>query len=273
MTRIHFRFPRDYPLRPPNVQLKTTYGNTVRFNPNLYENGQVCLSILGTFSGNGFHRTKFFSAVAYDLSIGPSWSPVQTIFSTLLSIQSLMTENPYHNEPGFEKLDRESNNRDHVQGDVTDYNYCITHETLRVAVIEMLQDKSKDASEMPAILKNIMISHFKKNYQFYEGLILSNQKLDGEPMRDPFHSQRPMFFEYKQLLTKIVELKEKFSQIEVENTSVPVPSYTEIAEKTLSKKDENSVVDSAEDLNEFMEEMDNELDGSTLYESESDGDN
>jgi len=82
---FHFemRFPHDYPWRPPKVNLETTDGGTVRFNPNLYANGKVCLSILGTWSG-------------------PSWTEIQTILSTLLSIQSLMNEKPYHNEPGHE---------------------------------------------------------------------------------------------------------------------------------------------------------------------------
>ena len=29
----------------------TTGGNKVRFNPNLYDSGKVCLSLLGTWSG------------------------------------------------------------------------------------------------------------------------------------------------------------------------------------------------------------------------------
>ena len=74
-------FPDDYPHQPPKAKLMTTGGGTVRFNPNLYANGKVCLSILGTWSG-------------------PSWSPVQSLSSVLLSIQSLMNEKPYHNEPG-----------------------------------------------------------------------------------------------------------------------------------------------------------------------------
>ena len=41
------RCPPDYPLRPPRVKLMTTGGGEVRFNPNLYKNGKVCLSILG----------------------------------------------------------------------------------------------------------------------------------------------------------------------------------------------------------------------------------
>lgn len=41
------RCPPDYPIRPPRVKLMTTGGGQVRFNPNLYRNGKVCLSILG----------------------------------------------------------------------------------------------------------------------------------------------------------------------------------------------------------------------------------
>lgn len=42
-----FRCPPDYPIHPPRVKLMTTGNNTVRFNPNFYRNGKVCLSILG----------------------------------------------------------------------------------------------------------------------------------------------------------------------------------------------------------------------------------
>ncbi|KAH7971530.1 hypothetical protein HPB49_025564 [Dermacentor silvarum] len=43
---------------------------------------QVCLSILGTFPG-------------------PAWSPAQGIGSVLVSIQSLLNEQPFYNEPGW----------------------------------------------------------------------------------------------------------------------------------------------------------------------------
>jgi len=48
---FHFTlvFPPSYPLVPPRVQLQTTGGGQVRFNPNLYSCGKVCLSILGTW--------------------------------------------------------------------------------------------------------------------------------------------------------------------------------------------------------------------------------
>jgi len=79
------RFPPTYPIDAPKVKLMTTGGGTVRFNPNLYANGKVCLSILGTWTG-------------------PAWSPAQSLESVLISIQSLLSDNPYHNEPGFEKV-------------------------------------------------------------------------------------------------------------------------------------------------------------------------
>jgi ubiquitin-conjugating enzyme E2 Z len=94
------------------ISITTDNGRT-RFNPNLYSNGKVCLSILGTWSG-------------------PGWTQIQTMLSTLLSIQSLMNPNPYHNEPGYE-VERQS-------GDVEKYNQVITHETIRVAVCGMLEN-------------------------------------------------------------------------------------------------------------------------------------
>lgn len=41
------RCPPDYPIRPPRVKLMTTGDGRVRFNPNLYRSGKVCLSIIG----------------------------------------------------------------------------------------------------------------------------------------------------------------------------------------------------------------------------------
>ncbi|GFH17118.1 ubiquitin_conjugat_2 domain-containing protein, partial [Haematococcus lacustris] len=44
-------FPPTYPQVCPQVKLKTTGGGKVRFNPNLYNCGKVCLSLLGTWMG------------------------------------------------------------------------------------------------------------------------------------------------------------------------------------------------------------------------------
>ena len=54
----------------------------MRMHPNLYVQGKVCLSILGTYAG-------------------PSWSANMTLETILLNLQSLLDENPLANEPAF----------------------------------------------------------------------------------------------------------------------------------------------------------------------------
>ncbi|GMI08200.1 hypothetical protein TrRE_jg9483, partial [Triparma retinervis] len=67
----------------PKFLLTTTNHNRCRFNPNLYADGKVCLSLLGTWSGE-------------------PWSPsTSTLLQVLVSIHSLiMTDSPFYNEPG-----------------------------------------------------------------------------------------------------------------------------------------------------------------------------
>lgn len=40
-----------YNQSPPQVKIVTTLGGKYRLNPNLYAEGKVCLSLLGTWSG------------------------------------------------------------------------------------------------------------------------------------------------------------------------------------------------------------------------------
>ena len=48
MYFFEFTFPYDYPINPPKVIFLNCDGKT-RFNPNLYRNGKVCLSVLNTW--------------------------------------------------------------------------------------------------------------------------------------------------------------------------------------------------------------------------------
>ena len=47
-----------------------------------------------------------FVLFGYRTWSGPAWSPAQSLSSVLISIQSLLNEKPYHNEPGFEQVCR-----------------------------------------------------------------------------------------------------------------------------------------------------------------------
>jgi baculoviral IAP repeat-containing protein 6 len=53
-------FPQSYPHAPPKCSFLTTGAGTIRFNPNLYSDGKICLSILGTWEGGNF-STKSLS--------------------------------------------------------------------------------------------------------------------------------------------------------------------------------------------------------------------
>ncbi|XP_016319909.1 ubiquitin-conjugating enzyme E2 Z [Sinocyclocheilus anshuiensis] len=175
-----FRCPPDYPIHPPRVKLITTGHNTVRFNPNFYRNGKVCLSILGTWTG-------------------PAWSPAQSISSVLISIQSLMTENPYHNEPGFEQ--------ERHPGDSKNYNECIRHETMRVAVCDMLEGKVS----CPEALRSVMEKSFLEYYDFYEGVCKERLHLQGQNMQDPFGEKRGRF-DYQGLLTRLRAIQRRLRE-------------------------------------------------------------
>ena len=93
LFEFHLYLPETYPMVPPQVLLYNTgkhkLSNGFRFNPNIYENGKVCLSLLGTWNGNNDNE---------------KWIPkISTILQVLISIQSLiLIETPYFNEPGYE---------------------------------------------------------------------------------------------------------------------------------------------------------------------------
>jgi ubiquitin-protein ligase len=79
---------KDYPNESPKMNLMTTGAGSVRFNPNLYACGKVCLSLLGTWRG---HATENWDA------------KMSTMLQVLVSVQAIiMAEEVYFNEPGFE---------------------------------------------------------------------------------------------------------------------------------------------------------------------------
>ena len=73
--------PANYPRKPPKIQLCTTGGGKTRFNPNIYKDGSVCLSLLGTWAGPGWDEKT------------------STLLQCLISIQSLIfVASPFYNE-------------------------------------------------------------------------------------------------------------------------------------------------------------------------------
>lgn len=168
-------FPDQYPCVPPRVTLKTTGGGKVRFNPNLYACGKVCLSILGTWNG-------------------PSWSPAQNIGSVLLSIRSLLNSTPYFNEPGFEnKPPQESRT----------YNHLIRHETIRVAVLDMAS-----SDFLPPRLASVVQTSFFDFCEVYKYICEEYAFLDGRSFVDPLWPTNRGTFQFASLKARIEQMRE-----------------------------------------------------------------
>jgi baculoviral IAP repeat-containing protein 6 len=128
---FHIYLPDVYPTKPPLVKLITTGNGTVRFNPNLYADGTVCLSLLGTWHGD----------------VSESWNESSSILQVLISIQSLIfIEQPYFNEPGNER------NVNSINSKI--YNQTVQYNTICWAMIDMLKQPPQHFTE---IIRN----HFK----------------------------------------------------------------------------------------------------------------
>jgi ubiquitin-conjugating enzyme E2 Z len=85
-----FTFPADYPHSPPVLHYCTNDGTT-RFHPNFYKTGKVCIDILNTWRGE-------------------KWSGCQTISSVLLTLISVMDNEPILNEPGVTRANKDFKN-------------------------------------------------------------------------------------------------------------------------------------------------------------------
>jgi ubiquitin-protein ligase len=118
---FHGYLENKYPSTTPKIILNTTGNGTVRFNPNLYNCGKVCLSLLGTWRGDA----------------SENWNSTSTLLQVFVSIQSLIfVENPYYNEPGWETQMHTT------EGNTKSFKYTdnIRIETLRWGIIDKIKN-------------------------------------------------------------------------------------------------------------------------------------
>jgi ubiquitin-protein ligase len=104
---FEFKYPPDYPHSPPHVTYCTN-GENIRFNPNLYSSGKVCISLLNTWRGE-------------------QWTSCQTISTVLLNLCTLLNDDPLLNEPGV-------TNTHH---DYQKYNKIIQYKNIDIAVLKI----------------------------------------------------------------------------------------------------------------------------------------
>ena len=136
-------FPINYPFSPPKIGYLSS--SHYRIHPNLYVGrshdnyiGKVCLSAINTWSG-------------------PKWTTVMDIGSVLLSIQSLLCNDPLHNEPGFENEKGKRNDA---------YNQMVEYDTLN----HLIKNNGFDSHPIIESIKPMIYDPLLKN----KDIILKN---------------------------------------------------------------------------------------------------
>ena len=124
-----FTFPPDYPHSPPVLQYCTNDGTT-RFHPNFYKTGKVCIDILNTWRGE-------------------KWSGCQTISSVLLTLISVMDNEPILNEPGVTRTSKDFKN----------YHSLIEYRNLSFSIYQLVSSIENLQRIMPAMSTEIC-EHF-----------------------------------------------------------------------------------------------------------------
>jgi ubiquitin-protein ligase len=132
---FEFSFPANYPYSPPHVTFLTTSVERIRFHPNLYSSGKVCLSILNTWAGE-------------------QWSACQSISSVLLTICMSLHKDPLLNEPGITIK----------HADFEAYNQLVTFKNIDIAVCKIVkQDKSIYKPKVMSLFNEIVQQKYLEN--------------------------------------------------------------------------------------------------------------
>ena len=143
---FEFFYPTNYPYAPPVLKYKTNTNN-IRFNPNLYTNEKVCVSILNTWNGD-------------------QWSSCQTLRSILLTLVSLLNKEPLLNEPGTNFTIKEINS----------YNRIIEYSNISYACCDIVLKSKNIYLEMFSIFENEIIKSFINNHLSIRNVILEKIK-------------------------------------------------------------------------------------------------
>ena len=192
-------FENDYPFTPPKVKF-LTYESGVRFNPNLYTNGKVCLSILGTWSG-------------------PGWTTCLNLNTVLLSIQSLLNENPLQNEPGFD-----------TDTSIKAINYAriVSYFNIKTATLGMIENPPHGFD----VFKPIMETHFVKNIDFYRKYLEDNKSINNQQLSSRVYSMSTIC----EINSIKDDLERKYQKLIVQDTEVNTEVDTDANAESTNQK-------------------------------------
>lgn len=144
----------EFPLNPPKATFLSPPDGSFRIHPNLYGCGKVCLSMLNTWSK-------------------PTWSPLLTIEKVLITIQSLLDDEPIRHEPGFEKTAKNS---------PKSKAYSLMARYLNMKNIPFMLSRN----DISPNLKNIMKHYILENQEIYKRSIEIINEESGQNVQS-FH--------------------------------------------------------------------------------------
>ena len=171
--------PEKYPFECPKAKFETL-DNSVRFHPNLYTEGKVCLSIIGTWSG-------------------PGWAATMKAKSVIISIQSILISNAIRNEPGYEK---------YSENMCASFDELVKYNTIKYGVLKMIKTPPKGFEDFIPIIEK----HFIKNYDFYKDYITNKQK-ETENNESPYQETLKDNFYRKNQNANYKELEQELNNV------------------------------------------------------------
>lgn len=177
---FEFTYPTDYPHSPPKVKYCTN-GNNIRFNPNLYICGKVCVSLLNTWRGD-------------------QWTSCQSISTVLLTLCTLLCKDPLLNEPGV--------NENHK--DLKSYNEIIEYSNLNVAVCDIVRKKKGVFLPFFENFYPYVKENFDKNYDKlleFAQKKMSDENIENKNFRTGFYNMN-INIHYDDVILKLNESKQ-----------------------------------------------------------------
>ena len=126
-----FQLSSDYPQTPPLCNYITYCSD--KLNPNLYEDGKVCISLLGTWSGKGTEV----------------WTQKSNLLQVIISIQGLiLVSEPYFNEAYYER--QKGSQQGHENSRM--YNEMV--------LLKLIQATSRMLQQPPDVFKEEILEHY-----------------------------------------------------------------------------------------------------------------
>lgn len=173
-------YPYDYPHSPPKVKYCTN-NNGIRFNPNLYTCGKVCISLLNTWRGD-------------------QWTSCQSISTVLLTLCTLLCKDPLLNEPQVPKS----------HPDMKNYNEIIEFSNINVAVCDIVKKKKGVYQPFFDNFYPFVKESFKNNYskfiEFAEKKFIDTE-VQNKILKTGFYNMN-VLIDYESILFKLKETKE-----------------------------------------------------------------